>query len=209
MSRSVLLCGATRAELDAAARGAPAFATLLTGVGPEHARRALSDYLTRERPALVVSTGFAGALGGVDVGTWVTATRIDGVEVELRTGPAVGVELTEASALVTAPRGEGGVVDMESAALARVAQSHDLPLMVLRLVSDSPDHPLPAFLAPFTDAMSATRKRDWALGALRGVRGALADPRGVARLVRDGRQWTKELETGWRRFAPEVAKQAR
>lgn len=201
----ILLCAATGTELDACKRGTPRFAHLLTGVGAVHAARALSERLVAgERPSLVVSSGFAGALrGDLPVGTWVTARTLPAAGT-LREAPppAVPCAMVSSDVLVQGQRLDGDAVDMESVALAAVAHEHGLPFMVLRLVSDTPADPLPRFLGGFTDAMAATSRRGKLGGIARGLRGVLDDPRGVVRVVREGRAWTRDLERGWTTFAP-------
>jgi hypothetical protein len=230
---TVLVCAATRSELGACARGihssgAPpaAFETLRTGVGPIHAARSLAQRLARDgaRPRLVVSSGFVGALSpGIDVGTWVTATRVaewhggaivDLAEVAVRPAPepalpcnvvSSGHLLQGGRSPVRADDGSLLAVDMESAALAREAAGRDIAFMVLRLVSDTPEHPLPGFVSPLATAMAAAGPGSKLAHAARGLRGALVDPRGVARMVRDGGAWARELARGWERFALLVA----
>ena len=224
----ILVCAATRPEFDACARGIrasgavpAAFEMLLTGVGPVHAGKRLDERLERgERPSLIVSSGFAGALSkGIEIGSWVTATRVterrDGTlvdvgDVVLREGPepALRCNVVSSEHLLeggASPRDAGGgsalAVDMESSALARESGKRDTAFMVLRLVSDTPEQPLPGFLAPFAAAMAATGARSKFAHAARGIRRALVDPRGVARVVGDGRAWTRDLARGWERFA--------
>jgi len=208
---------------------AAAFEALLTGVGPVHAEKNVGDRLARgQLPSLVVSSGFAGVLrGAVGVGTWVTATRlaecrngarVDLGEVVLRQAPAPALRC----ALVSADRILRGemqpcdwppgsddesvlAVDMESAAIARAAADRGVAVMVLRLASDTPERPLPGFLTPFAASMAATRVWPRLVQAAHGVRGALGDPRGVARIVRDGRAWERDLARGWEHFARLVA----
>ena len=209
----ILVCTATRAEHDACARGASSLEHLLVGVGAANAAQALIARLTSDgpRPALVVSTGFAGALRpGLDVGTWVTASSLSGGAADLRRAPAPAVPVAFLSSDVlvqgsVTDHGEAEAVDMESVALSRIAAEHRIPLMVLRLISDTPENPLPTFLGGFTAGMAATTSRGKLNGFARGLRGVLKNPRGVARVVREGVQWTRDLESGWRSFAPTLS----
>jgi len=225
----VVVCAATRTEHDACEEGIAAagidprvatFEMLLTGVGPDRARRALEARLpsiarssspsSPSSPSLVVSTGFAGALDRSFARlSWVTAAKVrDVADVDLREGPseAARCEVVSSKELVatsgaSASLEAGVVVDMESAALAEVARARSIPFMVLRLVSDTPDAPLPAFLSPFTNALAAETTSSRLRFAARGLRSALGDPRGVASLLREGREWTTSLRDGWSRFA--------
>jgi len=208
---------------DAGARG---FELLLVGVGPVHAARSLRDRLAREPvPSRILSTGFAGALaGGVALGAWITAETLsewDGASLVsiaahgaqlphlLHLFPCIACDVVSvdhlvgrdsplrrlASARLASARPL--VADMESAALAREASARGIPFSVVRLVSDTPEHPLPEFLSPFTAAMAGTDARTRLALAARGVGSAVMDPRGVARLLAEGRNWTKKLRDGF------------
>lgn len=212
----ILVCAATRTERDAVkegihASGATAFEVLLSGVGPTHAARALEERLARGTVDLVVSTGFAGTTDRAMARmSWVTARSlrdVDGVTLREAPAPASACEIVTASELVeVAQKSERGVaIDMESAALARVASAHGASFMVLRLVSDTPDQPLPSFLSPFANAMASDDTRSRLRLAAKGLGAALRDPRGVATLVRDGRDWSKALREGWAIFARAIA----
>jgi nucleoside phosphorylase len=223
----ILVCAATRAEHDACGRGIRSSAhdgyeMLLTGVGPVHAARTLAERLAHgPRPDLVVSAGFAGALGTtLALGSWVTAIRVHEwsgttrvpVEVELVEGPADlhRCDVLSSSGLVSsdvtvdeayAPL----VVDMESASLARESSRRGLPFSVLRLISDTPSHPLPSFLSPFASAMAATTTSSRIAHAARGLRSAFSRPRDVLHLLQDAPTWLRELEVGWRLLASRLA----
>jgi adenosylhomocysteine nucleosidase len=227
---AALVCAATRTELVACGRGlrasgapASAFSTLLTGVGPSHATRALERRLERgPRPDLVVSSGFAGAIAEtLSVGDWVTATRLSrlrasepcDVDVVLRRGPGLAAPcaivscealVVDARQLPAAARAFDAV-DMESAALAEVAARHGIDFMVLRMLSDTPKRPLPGFLGAFGRAMAATSAREAIANGARGLGGTVRDPRGVARLLREGRNLARALSDGWARFPAEIS----
>jgi len=193
---------------------------LLTGVGPHRAAHSLEMRLARgERPDLVISSGFAGALSptlalsswvsGARVGEWngARAVPVDGVA--LVKGPPGVVrcevcsssELAVGGAMTLADAAHPVVVDMESAALARVATRWEIAFAVVRLISDTPAHPLPAFSAPFASALAAMAAGERLSLAGRGLVGAMVDPRGVVRLVRQSLACLRELEAGWQRHA--------
>ncbi len=189
---------------------------LLTGVGPQRAARALAARLAHgSLPDLVVSSGFAGALTTtLALSSWITAVRLCEWEGDSRVAvedvellPAfphlVACEVLSSSTLAsTVLEGADPIaVDMESVALAREAGRRGVPFTVVRLVTDTPAQPLPAFLAPFTAALAATTSRARVAHAARGIRSALADPRAAAQLLADGPRWLRALEEGWRTFA--------
>ena len=225
----LLVCTATRPEYDACAAGirdaglAGAFEVLRVGVGPAHAARSLRARLERgPAPRRILSCGFAGALvKGVPLGAWITAETLSewkhGALVAMATPvPAASClpcDVVSADHLVgpdsplrsAIPRAgtRPVVADMESAALA--VEARGIPLSVVRLISDTPEHPLPEFLAPFTAAMTGTNSRGRTALVARGVGSALTDPRGVARLLVEGRNWTKKLREGFAALAPSLA----
>ncbi len=232
----VLVCSATRPEHDACAAGitdasARGFEPLLVGVGPVHAARRLRERLANgSAPTLVLSCGFAGALAGqLALGTWVTAETLSewkaGALVPITTPtplsaratdfPRVPCDFVSADQLVRrdSPLRQHAstrplVADMESAALAREAAAHGVAFSVARLLSDTPEHPLPEFLTPFTAALASADARTRLTQAARGVGSALADPSGVARLIAQGQRLTKQLRADFRKLAQLLAASA-
>jgi hypothetical protein len=226
----VLVCAATRAERDACTRGIVASArsaheVLLTGVGPLRAARSLAQRLARGvLPDLVVSSGFAGALSpelalsswiaGARVSEWNGVARVPVETVSLVCAPGLlRCDVPSSSTLMSAndalhdavPDPASGtplVGDMESAALAREAGGRGVPFAIVRLISDTPAHPLPSFVSPFAAAMSAPSTASRVAHAGRGLCAAVADPRGVVRLVRESARWLRDLEEGWKTLGP-------
>lgn len=193
---------------------------LLTGVGPRRAARSLEMRLARgRRPDLVISSGFAGALSptlmlsswisGARIGEWNGARAVPVEGVALAKGPPGVVrcevrsssELALGGTMTLADAADPVVVDMESAALAQVAARWEIAFAIVRLISDTPAHPLPAFSAPFASALAATEAGERLSLAGRGLVGAMIDPRGVIRLVRQSLACLRELEDGWQRLA--------
>lgn len=209
--------------------GATGLEVLNVGVGPLHAGKKLRQRLMAgPAPSRIVSAGFAGMVsGGVPFASWITAEKLwdwDGdssalTELSLAAptpldAVLIGMtrcELVSTDHLVThdsklyrlVPTPSKGplAVDMESVALAREADARGIPFTVARLVSDTPAHPLPEFLAPITAAMTSEGALARVTHAARGVRAALGDPRGVARLVLEGKSWTRRLRAGWSTLA--------
>ncbi|HEX3851587.1 MAG TPA: hypothetical protein VHW01_11515 [Polyangiaceae bacterium] len=225
----LLVCSATKSEHEACAlgirdAGARGFESLLVGVGPRHAARRLRERLASgPAPSLILSCGFAGALAGeLAQGTWIMAETLsewtDGALLPI-TAPAplpVAVldwphsrcDLVSADHLIRPDSPlcrlasiRPLVADMESAALAREAAACGVTFSVARLVSDTPDHPLPEFLSPFTAALASSGAGPRFTLAARGIGSAFTDPRGVARLLSEGRRLTKQLRTDFRKLA--------
>lgn len=157
-------------------RGNRPYWLIQTGVGPEAAKTAAQLILSRQPMALMISTGFAGALtpaaiGDVVIGTSACAGSYDRtwrqntetvscdraglrcvqsvaaqVGIAAHIGPVVSVsrvvyraEDKEAISRMTGAT----ALDMESAALALVAQERAVPFMVVRTVSDLVGEELP------------------------------------------------------------------
>ncbi len=179
----ILVCAATGTEAaacrrgiaDAAVRG---FEVLTTGVGPERAAGALTRWLATRaggatpsqdpRPALVVSSGFAGALSSaVEPLAWITASSlhrlVDG-RADPRADPRAVPRIIPRIIPVELPRG-----------LLRVAQGA-LPCHVI-----SADHVLARGVPGLPDPAAV----DMESTALAGVAGAAGLPFLVLRLVTD------------------------
>jgi nucleoside phosphorylase len=220
----ILVCAATRSEAVACAAGlagAAGFEVLRTGVGMERAAAALRERLARgPRPDLVVSSGFAGALGAdVPLHAWVTARALHRIEagstVEVPLAPGLLRPLPDAipCAVVSAAAVLAGghaapapaAVDMESAALGATASAAGVPFAVLRLVTDTPAVPLAAAARAAGAALAA---RGIVARAMLGARVAaevVASPAETARLVRRSRLWRDLLRDGWRARAATLA----
>lgn len=169
----------------------------LTGTG-HGAGAALAALLTRDRPTVTVSLGFAGALnreagtGDIAVCTEVRASGLPTLVLDGGLADAAMRALSaahvghERAALLTVPaplltsrekwaaRAATGadVVDMEGYALAAAAAQAGVPLLALRTVVDEAHVDLPAFVG--TIAADGAREWQHMLGAL------LRDPRLLA-----------------------------
>lgn len=122
------------------------------GIGAEAARRATEAVIQLYQPAIVISVGFAGALGsklkvgdgftpryvldandgsrrdtGQGEGTLVSFGQIAGTEQKAKLARAYGAE----------------AVDMEAAAVARGAEAHGLGFVAYKTVSDEHDFAMP------------------------------------------------------------------
>ena len=173
------------------------------GVGPERAAATAANVLAAKRLDAIWSTGFACALGPADIGDLLIGTgvtRVDGrtpghpvacapfmVEWVCQALHAKGME-AQRGGFVTVPqvlgRAEekremadlvGGIgLDMESAALGRVATEQRIPFAIVRTVSDLVDESLPLDFNLFL------RPSGWA----KGVAACLAHPSSLIGLNR-------------------------
>jgi adenosylhomocysteine nucleosidase len=125
-------------------------------MGAEPARQAAEALAVRFRPPMLVSLGFAGAAA--------PELRVGDVFVPLRVVSETGVDVFVTNAerahgiLVTASRVSGpkakrelrarfgaDAVDMEAAAVARVAADRDLAFFAVKAISDGPELTMPPF----------------------------------------------------------------
>jgi hypothetical protein len=219
----ILVCAATRVEAEACRRGiadagARGVEVLRTGVGPAHAAAALVARLQHGAPpSLVVSSGFAGALTeGIRLHAVVTAAGLyrlgpDGaLPVALPAGAlrvaanALPCQVATADAVrVGAPASlpAPAAVDMESAALAEVAASAGVQVEVLRVVTDTPAHPLPPFVGALGAALSAGEAGARLAAAARAGAGAAARPIEALAFVRSSLAAARALRAAWRERA--------
>lgn len=226
----VLICAATANEAKACELGVQdagvenRVEVLRTGMGFERASHALQQRLKQQsRPDLIVSSGVAGSLGSeLLLHSWVVANSI---YVAQGATPAQRLPLSKLrdqlgnvrSCTVVSTNNLAFaddktlnayrdlarplVVDMESAALARVANEFGIEFMVLRMISDSADSPLPHFAAEFASAMTTKSMLARLNHVVRGTHQALRDPMGVLRMTKEPRLWGKLLRQGWREYA--------
>jgi adenosylhomocysteine nucleosidase len=132
------------------------------GIGAESARRAAEAIIARNAPEILISAGVAGSLvPDLKVGdTIFPATVIDSQdgsrhETGIQHAP-VGNTAVGRTILVTYPEVasvaqkqqlaksyRAHAVDMESAAVARAAQAHNLPFLAVKAISDDASFELP------------------------------------------------------------------
>ena len=132
------------------------------GIGAEAARGAAQAVIVRYSPDVIVSAGIAGALvPELHVGETIFPARVidakDGSrhETAIKNAPLSNTALGRA-VLVTSPQISGRrqkehlaksygaqAVDMESAAVARAAMSHNIPFIAIKTISDECDFEMP------------------------------------------------------------------
>lgn len=171
------------------------------GVGGDNAS-ATALTLTRLHPVdALVSFGVAGALSpSLQVGDLLNPITV----IDLASGielPAEPISDQPAQRILTANRPiltaaekqqchqsyNAVAVDMESAAIARVAQAHKLPFFCVRVISDDARHILPEEILPLLVEDGSSRA--WTL-----TRALLGNPGLVADLLLLGRNFRKALK---------------
>jgi adenosylhomocysteine nucleosidase len=146
------------------------------GVGPAKAAERIASILARQRPHMLICTGFAGGLDPrLGIADLVIAENLSTPELcaqasalpianpRVFVGGIVSREATvESVERKTALFHESGAlaVDMESEAVAAACHSAGIPLLVVRTISDPAGAPLPV---PFSEWFDLARQRPRAL----------------------------------------------
>jgi adenosylhomocysteine nucleosidase len=130
-----------------------------TGVGAKNCNEGLEILLHKARPEFVITSGFAGAVSpDLRVGDLIMAENFSdlallGLAKEiLRNRKARPVKLFTSTSIIDslaerdeiARRSGAAAVDMETGAVVPICAGHDMPLLSLRAISDSPNEPFPA-----------------------------------------------------------------
>jgi nucleoside phosphorylase len=131
---------------------------LHTGVGEKVCRQRLGKFLENQQFDFLISTGFAGALNDeMHVGDLLLAKNFSTVDLNEKRSSFSRLPIHMAD-LLTAPtlidssderteiaRTSGAAaVDMETEFIARACAAHGIPLLSLRVISDTPREPFPA-----------------------------------------------------------------
>jgi len=163
---------------------------LHTGVGEKICRERLGKFLEGQQFDLLISTGFAGALSDqLQIGDLLLAKNFSTVDLNEKrsfsTLPIHIADLLTTSALIDSSeernnvaRASGAVaVDMETEFIARACAAHGVPLLSLRVITDTPRKPFPA---PPNVLFDIQQQRT---DALRFARFFVAHPRRIAALI--------------------------
>jgi len=167
----MLVCFAVKEEAAAFVKVAdarPELKILLTGIGERNARQAIGTALSREKPALVLSCGFAGGLKP----ELATGSVIFAVEEQ----PALGAALIQAGATpgrfhctkevatTAAEKRElykttgADAVEMESQIIGGICREQQIPVAIVRVILDTANEDLPL---DFNRLMTPDRKLDY------------------------------------------------
>ena len=129
-----------------------------TGVGEKACRQRVAKFLQDRQLDLLISTGFAGALNDqLKVGDLLLAKNFSTIELNNRRSsfsslPIHEADLVTVSALIDssekrleiAQTSTAAAVDMETEFIAGACADHGIPLLSLRVISDTLDEPFPA-----------------------------------------------------------------
>ena len=176
---------------------------LHTGVGAKNCNARLEILLHKARPGSVISSGFAGAISEeLRVGDLILAQNFSdpgllaSAEQILRDREPRVVKLFTSTSIIdsVAERNEiaraadAAAVDMETGAIADVCKIHGVPLLSLRIISDTASRPFPA---PPSVLFDIERQQTNVGGLLAYL---LRDPGSAWRLFRFGRQIARARE---------------
>lgn len=168
-----------------------------TGVGRKSTEAKLGDFFRDEQPSCFIGAGFAGAVrddlepGDLILGRNYSDPGLLGKaheilrarNITLLTSPSIVDSIEERN---EAARGSGAdAVDMETEIIARACAGRSIPMLSLRVVSDSPRQPFPAPPRVLFDIASQRTRPAVLIGYL------LAHPAALFRLVRFGRRVAK------------------
>jgi adenosylhomocysteine nucleosidase len=131
---------------------------LHTGVGEKVCRQRVGRFLQDQQFELLISTGFAGALNDeLQVGDLLLAKNFSTIDLHSRRSSPSKLPIHVAD-LLTAPtlidssdernkivRESGAAaVDMETEFIVRACAAHGVPILSLRIITDTPREPFPA-----------------------------------------------------------------
>ena len=129
-----------------------------TGVGEKVCRQRVAEFLQDQQFDLLISSGFAGALNDkLQIGDLLLAKNFSTVELT-KVGssfsrlPIHEADLLTVRALIDsndernkiARTSGAAAVDMETEFIARACAEHGIPLLSLRVITDTPSEPFPA-----------------------------------------------------------------
>jgi adenosylhomocysteine nucleosidase len=131
---------------------------LHTGVGEKVCREQMEKFLYDQQSELLISTGFAGALDDqLELGDLLLAKNFSTIDLSARRSSLSNLairmaDLLTVSALIDssdernkiARTSGAAAVDMETESIARACATHGLPLLSLRVITDTPREPFPA-----------------------------------------------------------------
>ena len=132
-----------------------------TGVGRQRCEHVIADFLNTARPRLLISSGFAGGVNAsLNVGDVIVAENLSDADLLSKT-QARWVKLFTAPAVVEdrekiAREHGADAVDMETEVIAHACAARSIPMLALRVISDTAREPFPA---PMSILFDVARQR--------------------------------------------------
>ena len=130
-----------------------------TGVGQKHCQLRINEFLEAERPDFLISSGFAGGVReDLQVGDLILANNFSDRQLlakaqQIFTGCKVqAVKIFTSTTIINsivdrneiARANNAAAVDMETSVIASACATHGVPMLSLRVVTDSLEEPFPA-----------------------------------------------------------------
>jgi nucleoside phosphorylase len=176
---------------------------LHTGVGEKVCRQRVEKFLQDHQFDLLITTGFAGALNDeLQPGDLLLAKNFSTIDLNERglscsSLPIHVADLLTVSALVDSSNernkisraSNAAAVDMETEFIARACATHGIPLLSLRVITDTPTQPFPA---PPSVLFDIQRQRTH-IAVL--TKFFLADPRRIPGLLQFARRISRARKT--------------
>jgi hypothetical protein len=226
MEHLILLCAATQVEASACRNAIQQegleskIEIVRTNMGPQRAEEALTKRLNdslQKKPSLIISSGFAGGRNSDhSLGNWVLGTRVrsnpeNGLEVSAHLSELIsksGIKVKSGEFVsVDFVLGEEGiknsaeVVDMESFAIALTAKKFEVPFSILRMISDTPDFPIPEAIRYASVVVSRLESVETrAKSLLLGITNSLFNPTELMRFGSRCTKLVKQFERDWRKI---------
>jgi len=195
---ATLICFAVKTESQYLRRSRPDLPLLHTGIGKHNAETALQSYLSRARPGLVITSGFAGGLDPeLELGDILFAktgthaifdrlTRFSIKEGTFHCSTRIATTAEEKETLRRTTRCDA--IDMESAHIHKIARAHRIPCLTVRAISDTAHENLPL---DFNDLMTPRMPVD----PLKLVGALCRKPAKIPELIRFNRSIGKTAQT--------------
>jgi hypothetical protein len=218
----ILICLATHSEANACKKGlqksgqSKSFEILQTGMGFQAAFEKLEERLkTGPKPQLIVSSGFCGGVAAhIKLGTWAWGSKLNWnhnntADLEPLPLPVLKLPLLweeaiyESVSAVTLHQNDQlspstEAVDMESEAWFTLAAQNKIPFSILRLASDTKDHPLPKAIKTFSNAILEPDWQKKLSHCWLGSREVLENPKYMGRFIFRSTSLLRKFSDGWR-----------
>ncbi|PYK31384.1 MAG: hypothetical protein DME57_03965 [Verrucomicrobia bacterium] len=167
-----------------------------TGVGAKHCSERLELLVHKARPDFIISAGFAGAVTNeLHTGDLILAENFSDPQLTAQAAQILSKEHARRAKLFTSTsivdsiderneiaRASGATaVDMETGGIAAACDAHDIRLISLRAISDSPSEPFPAPMSILFDIERQRANYGRLLAYI------LREPAAIPRLMRFGR----------------------
>lgn len=164
---------------------------IITGMGVKNASKGLLEVLSKNKPALVLTTGFAGGLNpklgagevvfeeDAEAGLCTDLIKLNAIPVRFHCASKVAVTAADKEQLWKTTGAD--VVEMESSAIRKLSRERGIPSATIRVISDAAGEDLPL---DFNALMTPDDRIDFAKLALKLICG----PQKIPQLIKFQKQ---------------------